>query len=69
MNRLLKKFFLSFSFILLLIPGCSSNDNSTTGNPSATVEAYVLEITDNLTSRGFDVMRGYFKLYTQDDCS
>ena len=69
MNRFFKKVFLSFAAILLLIPGCSSNDNSSTGSPSAAVEAYVQKITDDLTSRGFDVMRGYFKLYTQDDCS
>ncbi|HNT57929.1 MAG TPA: hypothetical protein PKL99_08600 [Syntrophales bacterium] len=69
MNRLLKKVFLPFAAILLLIPGCSSNDDSSAGSPSAAVEAYVQKITDDLTSRGFDVMRGYFKLYTQDDCS
>jgi len=68
-NNLRKTFLFLFSAILCFLPGCSCNDSPSGSGLPAAVEEDVQSLTDDLTSRGFEVLRGYFKLYTEDDCA
>jgi hypothetical protein len=58
----------------LLISGCSS-DNNPANNPApknnvpASVEIKADRLTADITAQGYEVTRGYFKLYTVDDCT
>lgn len=65
-------FFLFFASTLFFFSGCSS-DSSTSGPSRNNVPPFIEEdaqlLIADLTARGFEVKRGYFKLYTQDDCS
>lgn len=58
--------------VLFLFYGCSS-DSSNSSHPKNKVPLSIEEdaqrLIADLTSQGFEVKQGYFKLYTQDDCS
>ena len=64
--------FIIFILIALLhIAGCSSDTSNNPTPPTNNVPAYVETQTQNLIaeleSQGFEVSRGYFKLYTESD--
>ncbi|ABQ27236.1 hypothetical protein [Geotalea uraniireducens] len=65
-------FILLLSFIaFLLVAGCSSDTTSTAPKNSvpASVEAQAQQLIADLTAQGYEVTRGYFKLYTEEDCT
>lgn len=62
-----------FCFFLVLIAatGWSSDSVAAPKNPadsSSTIEWTTERVIEALESHGFEVSRGYFRLYTQDDC-
>lgn len=64
------------SFIaFLILTGCSSdngaapNNNGPKNNVPASVEMQAQLLSADLIAQGYEVTRGYFKLYTQDDCT
>ncbi len=61
--------FCVFTVAFLLLGGCNSSDRDSSKNkvPDAVEERAKL-FSSILTEQGFEVERGYFKLYTKDDC-
>ncbi len=68
-------FFLLSIIGFLILAGCSSDngatppDNGPKNNVPAAVETQAQLLTADLTAQGYEVTRGYFKLYTQEDCT
>ncbi len=66
--------FCLFAAVILFSGGCSSDSSAPVSNvPSNNVPASVQEVAqgliNDLSAQGFEVSRGYFKLYTADDCT
>lgn len=59
-------------FLVLIVASCWSSDcgaaPKNTANLPAPIERDTGRVIESLTTRGFEVTRGYFRLYTQDDC-
>jgi hypothetical protein len=54
----------------LLVGGCSSRDSTAPkNNVPASIEKNAQRLIADLTKQGYEVTRGYFKLYTEDDCA
>ena len=73
-----KLFFLRlFAIVFLLVYGCSSSDDSwlniygpwLKNKVSASIEYNAQLLMLDLAKQGYEVERGYFKLYTTDDCA
>ncbi len=62
---------LFFAFALLLAAGTSARDDSvmSLNKVPSQVESNACRLMDHLKKEGFEVSRGYFKLYTVDDCA
>jgi hypothetical protein len=61
-----------FFLVLMVATGWSSNCGAKPKNQAdlpSSVEQTTNRVIEALTSRGFEVSRGYFRLYTQDDCT
>lgn len=59
------------AIFVAFVAGCSSSSDSAAGpknNVPASVELNAQRLTDELTAQGFEVSRGYFKLWTADNC-
>lgn len=55
---------------LLIVTGCSSGaTNAPKNNVPASIEKNAQRLIADLTKQGYEVKRGYFKLYTKDDCA
>lgn len=53
-----------------LFAGCSSDNSAVPkNNVPAYIEQDAQRLIADLTAQGYEVTRGYFKLYTQDDCT
>lgn len=60
-----------FFLVLMVATGWSSNCGAKPKNQAdlpSSIEQTTDCVIEALTSRGFEVSRGYFRLYTQDDC-
>jgi hypothetical protein len=71
-NRTIVFLFLFFTSVLFLFPGCSSDSSNSShpqNNVPLSIERDAQRLIADLTAQGFEVKRGYFKIYTQDDCS
>lgn len=73
MAKCTRVFFLCFLvFAVFSLSGCSSGGGSSSSVPKnnvpASIEADAQALIADLTAQGFEVTRGYFKLYTEDDC-
>lgn len=72
-NRMIVFVFLLLAGTFLLVAGCSSDSSNANNLPKNNVPPFIEEdaqrLIADLTAQGFEVKRGYFKLYTQDDCS
>lgn len=71
-NRAAIFLFLLFASALFLFSGCSSESNSSShpkNKVPLSIEEDAQRLIADFTAQGFEVKRGYFKLYTQDDCS
>jgi len=67
-DKILVLLFFVISF--LIVAGCSSDDSSAPkNNVPAYTEQQAQHLITDLTAQGYEVTRGYFKLYTQDDCT
>jgi len=55
--------------VAIFAAGCSSGGIGPTNNVPSSVETEAQLLTAELTAQGFEVTRGYFKLWTSDDCA
>lgn len=66
----IKAYVFCWCLIAIFTAGCSSDSGTgPKNNVPASVEQDAQRLTNELTAQGFQVSRGYFKLWTSDDCS